>query len=137
MAVHISESLRAFYDTVWQRAVSSGASRWCQIVELPSGIDALLPNMDQLLTAQELMAWPVLPERVTWVEGSGVSGWVPSPDKMRAAFTAILRDRHPDGDYSLRQDLRVAELHVNAQELTPAQKDLVLQIAVFGRVLFR
>jgi hypothetical protein len=130
MTVYTSETRRVFYDQVLQLALRlQGRDRWCRAVpaNVPGGM-ALVP--DNYVTPEWIAEWPVLPD--------GEPGWVPSNERIQAAFTAILRATGRTAVVSTegRHAIHMAEQYYDYDRLGAPAADLVLQIAVFGRVIF-
>jgi len=133
--MYVSDARQQFYEAVWILALAGGSNNWCRATEQhtgPAGVVALVPRA---YADPALAPWPTLPEG----DPQGQPGWLPSPDRIEAAFTAILRTNGPRvevGGPSLVSALHMAEQHLEIAELAPALADRVLQVAVFGRVVF-
>jgi hypothetical protein len=137
MTVFASAARREFYDQIWRRALADDCTQWCRSLEEP-GTDrvVLVPHDDE--HEDRSGAWPVLPDG----DSEGMPGWAPDSDKIERAFAAILRsgrdraDLGGVGNERVRYRIRLAEDHVSAEELPRWICDLVLQVAIFGRVVF-
>ncbi len=131
MSTYISDKLRDFYFEVCWLALSGAGHEWCRPATDhggPAGVVALVPTS----AVSAALPWPALP--------NGQPGWVPTVAGIQDAFTAVLRtngERVDIGDEVARRKLHLAEQHVNVGELHPAQADLLLQVAVFGKAVFR
>lgn len=145
MSLYTSEVRGTFYHRIWQRALAIEGRRWYEVTEQhlgPAGVIALVPSPQLLLTPRQLMAWPVLPEQPEHAGAVQLPGWVPTTRRLEAAYASILRADGPAlmrghvGDEAVRRRLRLAEQHVNADELLTTDADLVLQVAIFGQVVF-
>jgi hypothetical protein len=135
MTVFSSAARGAFHHDIWQRALIDGRNHWCKIANQEGGTVTLVPHDDE--GERSIARWPALPEGVA----QGTPGWIPAGDRIEAALGAIMRGERSlmtghHGDNAARQQLHLAEQHVNAQELPLWICDRVLQVAVFGQVLF-
>lgn len=132
---HIPESLSAFYHQVWQLAMAGGSNHWARTTTVhpgPPDLVALVPR--QYIAPEWIQLWPTLPVG----DPGGEAGYVPTCDTLQDAFTAVLRTNGPsvDIDPVTRRKLHLAEQQRDVEALSPAQADILLQVAVFGRVVF-
>lgn len=135
MTDYVSEARTRFYDHLWWRAVSH--SDWCQVTTGNLGAEKVTALVPRGYVAPEwIEKWPTLAEDGPHSE----PGWVPTPAKIQVAVDAILRGQAltmgHHGDQVARRRLALAVQHVNADELPPWLCDRILQIAVFGQVVF-
>lgn len=131
----ISPRQRAFYQQVWRLALHDGDSNWCCMTAEhrgPAGVLALVPRAHNMAAGVRL--WPTLPEE----DPDGRPGFVPTSDNIGAAYTRIIIADDMTYGISLddRQALWLARQHCQISKLTPAQADLVLQVAVFDELVF-
>lgn len=131
----IPAALGDFYREVWQLAMAGGSNHWARTTGLhpgPAGSVALVPR--QYIAPEWIKLWPTLPAD----DPDGEAGYVPTPHSLQSAFTAVLRTNAPSVavDDDVRRALHLAEQQRDAGQLSPAQADVLLQVAVFGRVVF-
>jgi hypothetical protein len=132
---HIPVSLSAFYHDMWQLAMAGGSNNWARTTTKhpgPAGLVALVPR--QYIAPEWIKLWPTLPLG----DPGGEAGYVPTSDTLRDAFTAVLRTNGPSVSINpdIKRALHLAEQQRDSSQLTPAQADILLQVAVFGRVVF-
>lgn len=142
MTVYVPHALRRFYHDVWQLALdpeqpATGSHSWCQATmdhDGPPGVVAVVPTGGHL-TPEWLERWP----RITLAGYvTDQPGFIPTSDNIQDAFTTIVRGCRTEvgvGELT-RWALRRAELDADAGMLTAAQADVVLQVAIFGKVVF-
>lgn len=130
MTTEAQQRLADFYDRVIERACSGACRQWMMKTgEAPAGGALLRPRA--YARANFLEAWP---------EAFGQPGFVLDRTAVEWAFTQILKldsdvDITPGSDQT-RKHLHVAEQHADARAISDGHVDLVVQIAVFGRVVF-
>lgn len=123
------DALRAFYDQVWRLALTGAALCWCRQTRYRSD-HLLVPAWNPVPGAPTTGDWPILPD-------TEVIGWIPTPEKIEAAFTAVLRTNAPavEVDPGIRRALHLAEQERDTAKLDATLADVILQVAVFGRVM--
>lgn len=131
----IPASLDDFYHDVWRLAMSGGSNYWAKTTTVhpgPAGTAALVPR--QYIAPEWIELWPTLPLG----DPGGEAGYVPTTDSLQRAFTTVLRTNGPNADVDpvTRRKLHLAEQQRDAELLSPGQADVLLQVAVFGRVVF-
>lgn len=129
--------LTAFYQAVVDRALSGACNHWCQSdpgLPAPGNAVTLVPRF---ITPEHIALWPTLPV----ASGDFAEpACVLSPEAVRDAFTAILRldSTVPESEISAmsRRVLHAVEQAGDASALSDGHVNAVVQVAVFGRVVF-
>jgi hypothetical protein len=121
--------LNDFYDEIIRRAYSGACNHWCRSAPNLDGDGVtLLPRAG--LVQEFLDAWPTLTAAVG-------PGFVLDRRTVEQAFTRILKH---DSDITLSdgtyRHLHLAEQNADDGSLRDAHVNLVVQIAVFGRIVF-
>lgn len=135
MTTPIPDSLHAFYTQVWELALQGGSNHWCRATNQhagPAGARVLVPRDG--IPAGHYALWPVLAASDPFER----PGFLPNAQDVRDAFTAILRTNAPavQVDPGVRRALHLAEQERDVAKLDPALADVVLQVAVFGQVIY-
>jgi hypothetical protein len=133
MTTEHQQRLAGFYDEVVRRAYTGACNHWCRSgpnLETASGV-ALFPPAGGYVRDEFLAAWPTV---------AGKPGFILDCYAVEQAFTRILKldsdiDISP-GSTQTRKHLHVAEQEADARVLSNGHVDLVVQIAVFDRVVF-
>jgi hypothetical protein len=138
MPTEAQQNLAAFYDEIVRRAYSGACNRWCQTepdLQPNDGGVTLVPR--GYVAPEWIEQWPTL---------ATAPGDFPEPafvlDRyaVEQALTAILKltstiDISPGGAMT-RRHLHIAEQEADARVLSDPHVDLIVQVAVFGRVVF-
>lgn len=132
MTGHLPLALQDFYHQTWQLALTGPASQsWCQATTEHAGPPGTLALVPRGYIAPEWIAlWPKLPD--------GEPGFVPTVSLIEDAYTKILRTNAPtvQVDAGVRRALHLAEQERDTAKLDAGLTDVVLQVAVFGWVVF-
>jgi hypothetical protein len=136
MPTDAQKRLAAFYDEIVRRAYSGACNHWCQTepdLAVEEGV-TMVPPRGGYVRADFLDAWPTLPI------GPGDTrepAFVLDRYAVEQAFTRILKH---DSDITLSDDtyrvLHLAEQDADDAALRDSHVNLVVQIAVFGKIVF-
>lgn len=136
MPTEAQDRLASFYDEVVRRAYSGASNHWCQTaadLAVDDGV-TLMPPASGYTRDGLLDTWPTLPI------GPGDTrepAFILDRYAVEQAFARLLKsgtDRPTP--LPVRRRLHLAEQHGDAAVLNDSDIDLVVQIAVFGRVVF-
>jgi hypothetical protein len=124
--------LNDFYDEIVRRSYSGACNHWCSTLphlEDSNGV-LLTPPRGGYVREDFLAAWPRLSETVG-------PAFVLDRQAVERAFTRILKH---DSDIALSDDVRHylhrAEQDADDIALRDGHVNLIVQIAVFGRIVF-
>jgi hypothetical protein len=132
MPTEAQQRLAAFYDEIVRRAYSGACNHWCRSAPNLEGTGGvtLLPPVGGYVRQEFLDAWPQLSAAVG-------PGFVLDRYAVEQAFTRILKR---DTDIVLpdetRRQLQLAEQEASTVSLLSGHVNLVVQVAVFGDLVF-